>query len=400
MPVEILVVDDEPDLQLLIRQKFRKRLRAGEWSFSFAHNGFEALEKINEGNDFSLILTDINMPGMDGLTLLDRLSEIDGTFKSIVISAYGDMSNIRTAMNRGAFDFVTKPVDFEDLEITIDKTLKEVEAFRTALASQDALRSIQKELAVAARIQEAFIPKRQLETDRFKIQAFLEPANEVGGDFFDFFRLDAHRLGVAIGDVSGKGVSAALFMAITKTLLKAIAMDGRPTDECLTYVNRLLFPQSLPEVFVTCCYGIMDAQAGTFEYTTAGHFPPYAIRADGNVALLPQTRSLALCMKKDFTFTSNTIKLSPGDSVFMYTDGLSEATRADGEHFEEERIERALYEAGQAVIHNTSSASGNTTITDFPARVSVSHVVNAVKTFTESAPQSDDLTLVAFSYVH
>ena len=310
MPVEILVVDDEPDLQLLIRQKFRKRIRSGEWAFHFAHNGFEALDQLNEQPDVSLILTDINMPGMDGLTLLDRLADFDRTFKSIVISAYGDMSNIRTAMNRGAFDFVTKPVDFDDLEITIDKTLREVQAFREALKTQKALYSLQKELAVAARIQEAFIPDKKLKTDQVTIQAFLEPASEVGGDFYDFFQLSEHHIGLVIGDVSGKGVSAALFMAITKTLLKAIAMDGRPTDECMTFVNTLLFPQSLPEMFVTSCYGILDTQTGRFEYTTTGHFPPYIIRKNGAVEMLPQNRSVGLCMVRDFQFASQNCRLA------------------------------------------------------------------------------------------
>ncbi len=385
MSIEILVVDDEPDLQLLIRQKFRKRLRAGEWTFHFAHNGFEALEQLDNFPGISLILTDINMPGMDGLTLLDKLSERKGTFKAVVISAYGDMSNIRTAMNRGAFDFITKPVDFEDLEITIEKTLREVGAFRDALQSKQALQALQKELAVAARIQEAFTPLKSLQTDRVDIQAFLEPAHEVGGDFFDFFRLDVHRIGLVIGDVSGKGMSAALFMAITKTLLKAIAMDGRSPEACLTYVNTLLYPQSLAEVFVTSCYGIFDTTTGDFTYTTSGHYPPYILRKDGTVETLEPIRSVGLCMMKSFKFTAKTATLQPGDGLFMNTDGLNEATRADGEQFEEDRIEAAL----AAVIKPDTNAS---------AEARIQHVVKVVKAFTEGAPQSDDLTLLTLLY--
>ncbi len=385
MPVEILVVDDEPDLQLLIRQKFRKRIRSGEWEFHFAHNGFEALDKLNTQPDVSLILTDINMPGMDGLTLLDRLAAFDRTFKSIVISAYGDMSNIRTAMNRGAFDFVTKPVDFDDLEITIEKTLKEVQAFREAIQSQKALNSIQKELAVAARIQEAFISEKQLSTDRVNIQAFLEPANEVGGDFYDFFQLDEQHIGLVIGDVSGKGVSAALFMAITKTLLKAIAMDGRSPEACMTYVNSLLFPQSLPEMFVTCCYGILDTRSGTFTYTSAGHFPPYHLRRDGTVEMMPAIRSLGMCLKKDFDYESKTVTLSPGDSIFMYTDGMNEATRNDGEQFTDEKVATAL----EQTLQNDS---------ELTASQRIAHMVDRVKSFTDEAPQSDDLTLLTLTY--
>ncbi len=381
MPVEILVVDDEPDLQLLIRQKFRKRIRSGEWEFHFAQNGFEALDALNEKPDVSLILTDINMPGMDGLTLLDRLTQFDNAFKSIVISAYGDLKNIRTAMNRGAFDFITKPVDFDDLEITIDKTLREVTALKEALESQQALYSIQKELAVAARIQEAFIPDKSLESGRIKIEAFLEPAQEVGDDFFDFFVLDDHRIGLVIGDVSGKGVSAALFMAITKTLVKAIAMDGRPPHECMTYVNELLFPQSLPEVFVTSCYGVLDTRTGQFEYTTTGHFPPLLIRKNGDVEPQPQMRSVGLCMTRNFQYVSAIATLQPGDSIFMYTDGLDEAISIDGQQFGHEKIYETL-----------------TQTTAMTAATRVSHVEKTVRAFIEGAPQSDDLTMLSLSF--
>ena len=112
MSVEILVVDDEPDLALLIRQKFRKRIRSDKWKFHFAQNGIEALDVIDKEPDIAIVLTDINMPEMDGLTLLEHLSRTDRLLKAVVVSAYGDMNNIRTAMNRGAFDFITKPVDF------------------------------------------------------------------------------------------------------------------------------------------------------------------------------------------------------------------------------------------------------------------------------------------------
>lgn len=119
---KILVVDDEADLEILVKQKFRKKIRENIYEFVFAQNGAEALERITEHPDVSVVLSDINMPVMDGLTLLSRLPEANPVLKAVVVSAYGDMQNIRTAMNRGAFDFVTKPVDFDDLELTIEKT--------------------------------------------------------------------------------------------------------------------------------------------------------------------------------------------------------------------------------------------------------------------------------------
>src|ERR1039457_773860 len=123
MPHKILVVDDEPDLELLVRQKFRKQVRDKEFEFFFAHDGEDALEKLRQEPEIDVVLSDINMPVMDGLTLLSRLHDTNQDLKAVIVSAYGDMQNIRTAMNRGAFDFLCKPVNFHDLEITLQKTL-------------------------------------------------------------------------------------------------------------------------------------------------------------------------------------------------------------------------------------------------------------------------------------
>ncbi|MEG4278674.1 response regulator [Microcoleus sp. MON1_C1] len=127
MSAKIMFVDDEPDLESLLSQRFRKKIRAEKWQLFFAHNGVQALEKLKEYPDLDIVVTDLNMPEMDGLTLLSKLNQINRPFKTIVISAYGDLKNIRNAMNFGAFDFLTKPIDFQDLEITLNKTLREVQ---------------------------------------------------------------------------------------------------------------------------------------------------------------------------------------------------------------------------------------------------------------------------------
>src|SRR5579859_3672019 len=129
-PAKILAVDDEADFELLIRQRFRRQIRAEEFTFRFAHHGEEALAALGEEPDIELLLLDINMPVMDGLTLLAELRQRRSGVRAIIVSAYGDMANIRTAMNRGAFDFVTKPVDLNDLEITIQKTLDDIARLR------------------------------------------------------------------------------------------------------------------------------------------------------------------------------------------------------------------------------------------------------------------------------
>jgi signal transduction histidine kinase/class 3 adenylate cyclase len=171
MPAKILVVDDEPDLESLIRQKFRKKIRQNELQFVFAQNGLEAIEKLQTEPDIDMVLTDINMPQMDGLALLTRLSEQHPTIKTVILSAYGDIDNIRKAMNLGAFDFLTKPIDFQDLEITTNKTLQHVDQMKQALqkerlaqqAQAELLKNLQQEIAERQRAQEALrISERRL----------------------------------------------------------------------------------------------------------------------------------------------------------------------------------------------------------------------------------------------
>ncbi|MCY4513979.1 MAG: response regulator, partial [Candidatus Tectomicrobia bacterium] len=157
-PTRLLVVDDEEDLELLIRQRFRRSIRKGEIDFVFARNGQEALTRLDENPDIRLVLSDINMPVMDGLTLLSQLANAHPEIRAVIVSAYGDMENIRTAMNRGAFDFVTKPIHFEDLELTIRKTLDHIHTMEQALRARDHLVTLKSELDVALSVQQSVLP--------------------------------------------------------------------------------------------------------------------------------------------------------------------------------------------------------------------------------------------------
>ena len=156
-PAKILVVDDEPDLELLIRQRFRQKIKDNEIVFDFASNGVDALEMLNHKNDFDLVLTDINMPVMDGLTLLIKIKEQQKHSKAVVVSAYGDLENIRTAMNRGAFDFIIKPIDFQDLETTIYKAIEEQRLIRQGLLAREEL-------------SKTIIEKKQAELEKLKAE--------------------------------------------------------------------------------------------------------------------------------------------------------------------------------------------------------------------------------------
>ena len=166
---KILVVDDEPDLEPLMLQRMRRDIRSGKYRFVFAQNGIEALEKLNEDDEIDMVLSDINMPQMDGLTLLQQIPEVDPNIRSVIISAYGDMQNIRTAMNRGAFDFVTKPLDFDDLKVTIARTLRHLVEWREALSSRDKLVALAKR--VGRRQQNAAVDPSNAVPSRREVRA-------------------------------------------------------------------------------------------------------------------------------------------------------------------------------------------------------------------------------------
>jgi len=383
---KMLVVDDEPDLEPMIRQRFRKKIHEGKYEFVFASNGLEALSRLLEHKDIGIVLSDINMPEMDGLTLLAKLNELrNPALRTVIVSAYGDMDNIRTAMNRGAYDFITKPIDFSDLEMTIEKTIKEVEQVRNAIQEHDKLLAIQYDLDTARNIQSAILPKKFPpfpERKEFEIFASMEPAKEVGGDLYDFFLLDDNRVGFVIGDVSGKGVPAAIFMAVSRTLIRATALKGIPPDECLTYVNNLLSNESVASMFVTVFYGVLDYRKGELTYANGGHNPPYIVSSEGKVTPLELTGGLALGVAEGIIFNSKKIQLDKGDTIFTFTDGVTEAMNNDFDLYAEERLEKLL------------SDKFDLNVTEL-----VNHTFESVHLYAEGAIQSDDITVLAIKYL-
>jgi len=385
-PARILIVDDEPDLELLIRQKFRKEIRDGKYVFVFAHNGREALEKLAEDPAIEVVMSDINMPEMDGLTLLGQIRELNNpVLKAVIVSAYGDMENIRTAMNRGAFDFLTKPIDFQDLIITIEKTLEQLSTLKRALGARDELVKLRGELDIARTIQRSLLPSKFPafpSRTEFDLLAEMIPAKEVGGDFYDFFLLDEHRLGFVIGDVSGKGVPAAIYMALARALLRATALTGICPAACLQRVNTLLCAETTSGLFVTIAYGILDTRNGEVSYCLGGHNPPYLVPAASAPVQLEGTRSALVGLIPRAVFSEGRLRLEHGDSIFLYTDGVTEAMNAADEQYEEERLEAYLAKVSTA-----------------PLRELVDGVVADVRAFAAGAPQSDDITVLTIRYL-
>ena len=383
MPIKILSVDDENDLELLLTQYFRRKIRKGEYDFHFAHNGLEALTMLLKEKDYDIILSDINMPEMDGLTLLTKINEMQNpALKCIMVSAYGDMGNIRQAMNNGAFDFATKPIDLDDLSVTIEKAIEHIQYIKTMQKEHNELTGIKGDLAVAREIQQAILPRIfppfPEEAVHMDIAASMNAAKDVGGDFYDFFRIDDDRIGFTIADVSGKGVPAAIFMAVCRTLIRATGIRGVSPSECITYSNDLLSQESVNYMFVTIFYGIYNIRTGEVTYTNAGHNPPYLMKANGTVEILPMSKDIVAGAINGFQFSEETFQLERGDTLLLFTDGVTEAIDPDENEYDNERLKKLLQQCG---------------------KLSCQEIVDAVKAdvkaFAGNAEQSDDITLMA-----
>ena len=275
-PHKIPVVDDEPDVEPLVLQRMRRNIRSGQYRFVFPRNGVEALQRLRQETDIDMVLSDINMPQMDGLTLLEQIPKVDPNVRCVIVSAYGDMENIRTAMNRGAFDFVTKPLDFNDLRVTIDRTLRHLAEWREALAARDKLVALQNELDLAS-----------------KMQTF-------------------------------------------------------------------------------------DPASGAFTYANGGHNSPLMVRADGSSEPLPLTDGIALGVVPDLHYGQKAVSLEPGDTLVLYTDGVTEAMNSADEEFGVQRL-RAVFASGPPGEGRATSQA----------------VFDAVHAFAGDTPQSDDVTCLA-----
>jgi sigma-B regulation protein RsbU (phosphoserine phosphatase) len=378
---EILVVDDEADLEMLVQHNFRKSIAAGDLKFHFAGDGEQALRLIDSHPSIELVITDINMPVMDGLTLLGKASELRRILKTVIISAYDDMENIRAAMNGGAYDFLTKPIDFTDLEKTIKKTQRELQTLRQGQEAQQQLSTLEHELRIATKLQQAILPELITGREEFEIAASMAAARQVSGDFYDFFLIDANRLGLAIGDVSGKGIPAALFMAVSRTLLRATALQGGSPAEVLEHVNRVLLNQSRGEIFLTLLYGILDLRSGDFKFSSGGQPPAYLHSSPNAGSFLREPRGIMLGVLENATYIEGAAHLEPGDGLTFYTDGVTEAENGSREFFTEARL--------KTVLEGVSRR---------PVEQLVADVLTSVETFTEGLEQADDITLLAVRF--
>ena len=275
--------------------------------------------------------------------------------------------------------------EVEDLANAFNKMTDDLKTYTKNLKETTAAKErIESELKIAAEIQVSMLPrifppfpKRK----EFDIFATMDPAKEVGGDFYDFFFIDDNKLCFFIGDVSGKGVPAALFMVISRTLLKTEALRGFPPNEILFRVNNILCPDNDACMFVTIFCGILNIETGEIQFANAGHNPPLVCTGEYGFDFIQMPRGFVVGTMEDTKFESKKLILKPNDVIFMYTDGVTEAMNPEARLFSGERLKQSL-----------SNLKGKD-ITNIIHEIRVQ-----IKTFAQRTPQSDDITMLALKY--
>lgn len=256
-----------------------------------------------------------------------------------------------------------------------------ISELQEALKAKQAFVALQQELEIARRMQLSVLPRQFPVRDDVSLASFILPAKEVGGDFYDYFTLDDGRIGVVVADVSGKGVPAAFFMAICRTLLKASARFVDSPAETLARVNSVLVSENEEMMFVTLFYGVLDPATGRFVYATGGHNPP-VLRTGNDVRMLSSQGGMALAVDERAPIVQGELQLEPGNVLFLYTDGVTEAQNPKGELF------------GDAALLETIAGLQP----DAAAETYQAAVVNSVQQYMDGAPQADDITCVTLRY--
>lgn len=353
---------------------------AAEWSVGVMIPEHELLADIRALNHTVLAI------GAAGLILLFLV--VAGISRSITRPLHR-LVRTTAEIARGNLDVTLPAVGTGDevqvLTRSVDDMRRALKAYIAELtATTKARERIESELKIARDIQMNFLPKgfpAGRGQTAFDLYAALEPAKAVGGDLYDFFMPDERHLFFSVGDVADKGVPAALFMAVTKTLMNGVARQGPTPDEVLARVNIELCRNNDAAMFVTVSCGLLDIATGELVYSNAGHNPPVLMRAGGAPEMLPVPPGMVLGVKEEAVFATRTLRLAPGDRLLLYTDGVTEAMDAGRHLFSEERLLEALAPLAGAE----------------PRRM-VEQIMAAVQAHAGSAAQSDDITVLALQY--
>jgi phosphoserine phosphatase RsbU/P len=370
----VLVVDDVADNRDILT---RRLARLGVNDILEAENGAIALDIIR-ATRIDLVLLDIMMPVMTGFDVLEALSREQRIEQVpvIVISAMNEMESTVRAIQLGAEDFLLKPFEPTLLRARVSAIL---EKQQLRARRREELERTRLELAEARSLQLALVPPQHHDSS-VTIEVMLEPAREVGGDLVDHFPLADGRHVLVLGDVSGKGAGAALMMARTHSLVRSLAthadagtlFDG--LERAAEIVNRALSAGNESCTFITLVLAVHDLENGRLDYVRCGHVPPFLRRADGSVERLDLAGGLPLGIDGDTAFTAGSIRMGPGDTLVLLSDGVSEAMSADGELFGDDRVAAWLNQP-----HPT-----------------LSDLVERVRAFESGLPPADDLSLLVF----
>jgi len=366
----ILIVDDVPANVDVLVQALR-----GEYQLSVAIDGTSALRTAEKLLP-DLVLLDIMMPGIDGYEVCRRLRASAQTREIPVmfLSSLEDVQDKTKGFEAGGNDYLVKP--FEVLEVKARvKSLLRAKAYADAVKEKIAY-----DLRIAREIQMGILPPdiaAVAEGTGLEAHAVLHPAQEVGGDLYEVLKTPDGNVVVVMGDVSGKGIPAALFMAVTTTLVRAMAPESHRANEILRRVSDALVSHNPRNMFVTVLCGIYDVVTGQLEYASAGH-PPAVLVRDGKATLLPTEPDMAAGIQAGLSAPSQSVQLQAGDLVVFYTDGVTEAFNAAGELYGETRL-----------LEELTGHSGYT------AAESTAALLRHVRAHAGDHPQSDDIAILA-----
>jgi sigma-B regulation protein RsbU (phosphoserine phosphatase) len=382
----LLVVDDNEDNRYTLT---RRLTREGYDNLTTATTGREALDLL-QSKPFDLVLLDIMMPDMNGYEVLERM-KAGGQLRDIpviMISALSEIDSVIRCIELGAEDYLPKPFNPTLLRARLGATLEKKrlrDEVRTSLArleeEMDAARKLQ--LGMLPQVFPACTPERPVE-----VHAFMEPAREVGGDLYDFFYAAPNLFCFLVGDVSGKGAPAAMFMARTRSLVRMAAELLRKAGEgqmapglIAEAVNRELYQNNDDRMFVTLFLGLLETQTGALGYINAGHPVPHILRATGEIEHVVASPDMPLGVRSKTAYRTGTLTLQPGDGMFVATDGVIEAMNEAGDLYTIDRLDANLRSAV-----NSSALELVRTVTD------------SVHDFAGSAAKSDDITVLALRW--
>jgi sigma-B regulation protein RsbU (phosphoserine phosphatase) len=381
----LLVVDDNEDNRYTLT---RRLTREGYTNLTTATNGREALDLL-QAKPFDLVLLDIMMPDMNGYEVLERMKS-GGELRNvpvIMISALSEIDSVIRCIELGAEDYLPKPFNPTLLRARIGATL-EKKRLRDEVRSS--LARLEKEMDAARQLQMGMLPRifpAHTPAQPVDIYASMEPAREVGGDLYDCFYVAPHIFCFLVGDVSGKGAPAAMFMARTRSLVRMAIELWQQAGDLITptrvaeAVNRELCQNNEDRMFVTVFLGLLDTQSGVLAYCNAGHPLPHVLRACGELQQIDGKPELPLGVRNNAAYQTDTVALTPGDAVFVVSDGVFEAMNADGALYTQERLDADLRSGIKASVMEL-----------------VQKVMQNVQTFTGSAPKADDVTALALRW--